>query len=105
MGRILEVKNIDQNKIIANIAFRSSEYLKLNGRMEKIIIFSQENLKENSRLVQRGKKEATKYFLLPKNLRENIEPSLDVKCNRIDTPEKSLFVFEVKKEEYKKNNL
>jgi hypothetical protein len=97
MAKILELKNTDNKKIIANLELSENEYKYLKGNIERIRIFSDDNLQKNSRLVQRGKKEATKYFLLPKSLRNGVKPCCNVRCDRLETKDKCLFIFEVTK--------
>jgi len=98
MGRILELKNTEAKTVIANIELTKEEYQYLKGNIENIRVFSDDNLKKESRLVQRGKKESTKYFLLPRILREGIIPSTNVKCDRMKTKDKDVFIFEIGKQ-------
>lgn len=97
MARILELKNTNDKKVLANVELSQDEYNFLKGNIENIHVFSENNLIKLSRLVQRGKKESTKYFLLPKILREDIIPTNNVKCNKIETSKKKLFIFEIEK--------
>jgi hypothetical protein len=95
MARILELKNTAEKKVLATLELSREEYRYLGGNIDKIVIFSGENLENDSRLVQRGKKESTKYFLLPRKLRKGIEPCKDVRCDRIELKDKDVFVFEI----------
>ena len=65
--------------------------------MEKMHIFSENNLKYKARLVKRGKRESTKYFLLPKEFRKTVQASENVNSNVIETKTKAIFIFEVSK--------
>jgi len=98
MGRILEIKNIKGGKVVANIELTQDEYKHLKGSIDDLIVFAGENLSEDSRLVQRGRKESTKYFLLPRKLRDGIDTCNDVKCDRIENGSKSVFIFEMNKQ-------
>lgn len=97
MGKILGFKSTGEDKVIVNLELTQTEVLWLKGNIEKIHIFSENNLDFESRLVQRGKRESTKYFLLPKEFRKDVIPTSVIKCNMIDTKTKQIFVFEVPK--------
>ncbi|MBT4858690.1 hypothetical protein HON49_05965, partial [archaeon] len=45
----------------------------------------------------RGKNDATKYFLIPREFREDIKKSKEVTCQKIDTSAKSVYIFYVDK--------
>lgn len=97
MGSILSMKVANQDKLHANLELTQNEALSLKGNMENIHIFSENIFENTTRLVQRGKRESTKYFLLPRDFRKGVIPRDDVKCLRIETKHKNLFVFKVNK--------
>ncbi len=97
MGKIVGLKATNDEKVIVSLELTQLEALKLKGNLEKIHIFSENTLGHIAKLVQRGKRESTKYFLLPKSLRVGVLPSNEVKCDKIETKTKNIFIFEVKK--------
>ena len=97
MGRILGLKSQNDEKVVVNLELTQNEALRLRGNMEDIHIFSENNLEDLTRLVQRGKRESTKYFLLPRNFRKGVFPSNEVKCLKIETTNKHIFVFKLNK--------
>lgn len=97
MGKILGLNTLGANKVVVKLELTNEEALWLKGNMEKVHMFSEENLNISTRLVQRGKRESTKYFLLPRELRKDVGSSQEVLCNKIVTKTKDIFIFEVKK--------
>lgn len=97
MGKISSVKTINDEKVTMTLELTQKEALWLKGNLDKMHVFSENNLEFETRLVQRGKRESTKYFLMPKEFRKGIIPSNSVKCNKIETTTKNLFIFAVDK--------
>ena len=78
-----------------NLELTSKEALWLKGNLDKMPIFSENNLEYETRLIKRGKRESSKYFLLPKELRENLFPFNNVLCNNIKTKTRNLIIFSI----------
>jgi len=97
MGKILEIKSINEEKTNVKLELTQKELIWLKGNLEKMHIFSENNLEFITRLVKRGKRESTKYFLMPKEFRKGVMPSDSVKCNLIETRTKYMFLFAVNK--------
>ncbi len=97
MSKIKKITTLTSEKVNIALEMHSSEFLRLNGNLSNIHIFSENTLSYPTKLVQRGKKESTKYFLLPRELRKDILPDNDVRCNKIETENKNLFIFELDK--------
>lgn len=97
MGKISSLKTVSDDKNIVTLELTSQETVWLKGNMDKMHLFSEYNLEYETRLVQRGKKESTKYFLMPKEFRKGIIPSSSIECNRIETKTKYIFIFAVNK--------
>ncbi len=95
MGKILGLKTVNDEKVLVNLELTSKEVLWLKGNLEDMHIFSENNLEYETRLIKRGKRESTKYFLLPKELRDDIMPSNNVSCNKIKTKTKEILIFSV----------
>lgn len=97
MGKITNIKTLSNDKFQITLEMNQKEVQWLKGNMEKMHLFSEENLDKTTRLVQRGKRESTKYFLMPKEFRKGTIPSNEVPCSKIETKTKNLFIFAVTK--------
>ena len=98
MGIILGTKMVGDDKVIFEVEVDYEESLKLKGHVKNIHIFSEDAAEVKTNLSQRGTNEATKYFLIPRELRDGLEFSKDVKCQKIDTGAENIFIFVVDKE-------
>ncbi|NTV23575.1 MAG: hypothetical protein HGA85_04330 [Nanoarchaeota archaeon] len=101
MGTILSSRVREDGKVIFEIVVSYDEALQLKGHMENVYIFSEQNSKIKTGISQRGKNDATKYFLIPKDYRNDLLFSKDVLCQCIDTKTKSAFIYLVNKNGYK----
>ena len=97
MGKIVNLKAITDEKIQVVLELSAKEVAWLKGNMDKMHLFSENNLESTTRLVQRGKRDATKYFLLPKDFRKGVVPSNTIPCTMIDTKSRQIFIFAVNK--------
>ncbi|MFH1521649.1 MAG: hypothetical protein ABIF18_01695 [archaeon] len=97
MGTILGTKTTKDNKIIFEVEIDYEESLKLKGHIKNIHVFSEDATKIKASLSQRGTNEATKYFLIPRELREDLTFNEEVKCQKIETDTRKIFVFVVNK--------
>ena len=97
MGTILGKKTTKDNKIIFEVEIDYEESLKLKGHIKNVHVFSEDAAEIKSNLSQRGTNEATKYFLIPRELRDNLKFNEQVKCQKIDTDTRTIFVFVVNK--------
>ena len=97
MGKISGLKAINDEKVLVNLELTTRELGWLKGNMNKMHLFSETNLEHETRLIRRGKRESTKYFLLPKELRKGVLANNNVACNKIETKTKHIFVFSVPK--------
>ncbi len=93
MGRIISSKTVKDNKVVFEIELDYEESLVLKGHIRNVHIFSEDAAEIETNLSQRGANEATKYFLIPRKLRDNINFDNKVKCQKIDTTAKAVFVF------------
>lgn len=97
MGKIAGVKTLNNEKVVVSLELTQKELLWLRGNLDNMHIFSESNLEYESKLVQRGKRESSKYFLMPKDLRRNLVVNSNVRCNKIETKTKDIFIFAVDK--------
>jgi len=97
MGSIISSKLRDDGKVVFEVILDYEEALQLQGHMDNIYIFS-ENVKSiKTGISHRGKNEATKYFLIPKELRKDLNYNSDVHCIRVDTKTKTAYIYLVDK--------
>jgi hypothetical protein len=97
MGSILSSKTTKEGKIVYEVAMDYDESLQLKGHIKNIHIFSEDVAEIKTNLSSRGKNEATKYFLVPRELRHNIKFTDNVKCQKLETESKIIFVYVVDK--------
>ena len=98
MAKIHTMHNTEDNRTLIDLEINKEELMRLRGALNEIIIFSEESLENESRLIKRGKNESTKYFLLPRNLRENISATKNVACSKIETNCSDIFIFSIPKD-------
>ena len=97
MGTILSSKVLPEDKVTFEINIDREEALQLKGKLDKIHVISEDAADIKSRISLRGKNDATKYFLIPKEFRDEIKKSKDVYCQKIETHAKTIYVFYVDK--------
>ena len=94
MGSITNSKVV-KDKIVFSVKMEQEEALQLRGHVEDIHIFSERIADIRTNLSGRGKDSATKYFLVPRELRKDIKfpQTKQISCQRIDTKEHAIFVY------------
>ena len=81
------------DKVIFEVEMDYEDSLKLKGHVKNVHVFSEDAAEIRTNLSQRGTNEATKYFLIPRELRENLNFNKNVKCQKIETETRKIFVF------------
>ncbi|MFW5704833.1 MAG: hypothetical protein ACOCXG_03230 [Nanoarchaeota archaeon] len=97
MGKILNLKSVSDDKVNITLELTQKEVQWLQGNLDKMHLFSENNLDTETRLVQRGKRESTKYILLPREFRSGVIPSNSIPCTKIETKTKNIFIFAANK--------
>ena len=97
MGSIISSKTTKDGSIIYEVVMDYEEALQLKGHIKNIHIFSEDVIDIKTNLSSRGKNEATKYFLIPRELRKNVKFTDKVKCQKLETNSKTIFVYVVDK--------
>lgn len=97
VAKILNMKTGQEEKVQITIEEHQKQIQWLEGNMDNMHIFSENNLKTNTKLVKRGKRESTKYFLIPRELRCGNLMSDNAKCTAIDGKTKQIYIFSVNK--------
>ena len=96
LGEILNTKK-QKEKVILQVAMNYNEAIQLNGHLTNVHLFSEETTKTETNLSQRGKNSATKYFLIPKEMRKDLKFNRKVMCQRIDNGSKTFFIYVIDK--------
>ncbi len=97
MGTILGTKMTKDDKVVFEVEMDYEDSLKLKGHIKNIHIFSEDAAIIKTNLSQRGTNEATKYFLIPRELRDGLDFNKNVKCQNIETDTRKIFIFVVDK--------
>ena len=97
MGVILSSKVTGDNKIVFTVCMEHDEALQLQGHIDNVHLYSEKTASILTNISSRGKNEATKYFLIPRELRKNLKFNGDVRCQRFDTKQKTIFIYVVDK--------
>ena len=97
MGDIISSRLRDDGKVVFEVAVNYDEAKQLKGHMDRIFLFSENNSQLETNLSQRGKNEATKYFLVPRQLRYNLTFNGKVQCQKIETGSKIIFIYTLDK--------
>ena len=97
MGFIVSQSIKANDKIEFRVIVNYAEALLLNGRATNIHIFSEDVPVQQARMVSRGKRGETKYFLVPKMINKNLNSKSEVRCQRMDTDSSTVFFYTIKK--------
>ncbi|MBW2998883.1 hypothetical protein KY321_05060 [Candidatus Woesearchaeota archaeon] len=95
MGSILSSKMQDDGKVVFEIIVDYDEAKQLQGFMDNVHIFSENQIEVDANISERGKGGSTKYFLIPKSMRKNIKFDSSVTCHKIETKNKTMFIYVV----------
>jgi hypothetical protein len=95
MGTILCTRRYEhsKDKIIVEVLMHQEEFRQLRGELDDVYLFSQRVSTVPSKMSLRGRNEATKYFLIPRELRKKIAIFGEVGCQRFDHDGKSIFIY------------
>ena len=97
MGAILSSKRGKQDKVVVEVLLDYDEYLRLRGHLNDVHLFTERISEVKTNISQRGKGAATKYFLIPRNLRTGFKFNNSTSCQKIDLKDKAIFVYVIDK--------
>lgn len=86
-------KKVNSTHVVLSLKMDFNEAKMLKGCIDNIHLIPEENSNVRSTVYERGKNGHTKYFLIPKQLRENIQLKKEVSCMRIDCKEKIVWAY------------
>jgi hypothetical protein len=84
-------------KVISEVSADYAEFLQLKGHLEDVYLFTENVGEVKTNISQRGKNEATKYFLIPRQLRNGFRFNNATSCQRMDFKDKTIFIYVVDK--------
>jgi hypothetical protein len=93
MGSVISSRVKDDGKVVFEICVDHEEALQLKGHLENIHVFSEKTAESKTNMVQRGKNDATRYFLIPRDMRSNLGYKNIAKCQRIETKSRIIFIY------------
>jgi len=96
MGKIISSRK-EKSKVVAEVMFDYEEYLQLKGHLDDVYLFTDHVSEFKANISQRGKNEATKYFLIPRQLRKGLKFNNLTSCQKIDFKDKVIFIYVVDK--------
>jgi len=96
MGKIVSSKRCEKG-VLFEVEVGYEEATILQGHYDDIHLFTEKIADFETNISSRGKNSVTKYFLIPRNLRKNVDYKCPVNCQKIETGEKIIFVYVVDK--------
>ena len=96
MSKIVSTKR-NKEGVVLELQTDYDEFLDLQGHMDQIHLFAEEKGLIKTHISQRGKNGATKYFLVPRQLRKGFKFDNAVSCQRIDKDDKAFFIYTIDK--------
>ena len=96
MGTIISSKK-DGDNVIMEILADYGEFLQLKGHLNNIRLVTENVAEVQTNISQRGKNQATKYFLIPRQFRKGFKFNNTTSCQRLDVKDKVLFIYVVNK--------
>jgi hypothetical protein len=98
MGEIINTKN-SSDKIICEILLNEKETFQLKSHFKNAYLFSPELCNLNAKIIERGHKKSTKYFLIPFNLRPKKTAKYHkISYNKIETDKKIFYICTAEKD-------
>lgn len=96
MGRIISSRR-NNDKIVFELEADYEEAIILKGHYDDVHVFTERASEFQTNISARGKNSATKYFLVPRTLRKNVNYKKPVSCQKIETGDKIVFIYVVDK--------
>ncbi|MEK6968248.1 MAG: hypothetical protein AABX51_06460 [Nanoarchaeota archaeon] len=97
MGFVIAQSIRANDKVEFRVVVDYDEALSLQGHATNVHIFSEDAPSHQSKLVSRGRAGETKYLLVPKAAKKNLNTRLPVQCQRIETDSKTILIYTIQK--------
>lgn len=101
MGRIIDTRNISEEKVLYKVLLDRNEMIPLRGHLRNVSIFTSNLCTTDSQINTRGNNGVTKYFKIPLNIRSRKKHSGSLSYQKIETPSKIFYVYSLEKKEEK----
>jgi hypothetical protein len=100
MGEVLFSKYLSDNHIVCKILLESQEAISLKSASRNIHIFSPELCKHDAKIIERGRKNSTKYFDIPFNLRFRKKKAHEIiSYQKLENHTKIFYIYTINKME------
>lgn len=96
MGRIISSRRVGKG-ILFEVEVDYEEATILKGHYDDVHLFTEKVAEFETNISSRGHNSVTKYFLIPRYLRRNVDYNLPVSCQKIETNDKIIFIYVVDK--------
>jgi len=98
MGIIISSKALSDSRVLCKVLVSKNEFQDLKNHFKNIHLFAADLCADDTKLIQRGRDGATKYFLLPFNLRFRKQKAFGkISCQRIETDAKIFYMYVIDK--------
>jgi len=97
MGTILSQINRGNEKVDFKVRVDYVDALLLSGRTTNVHLFSEDVALSKSNILARGKHGETKYFLVPKNMNQDLKSFNEIRCQRMETESSIVLFFVINK--------
>jgi len=96
MGTIISSKKDGENVVVEVLA-EYDEFLQLRGHLKNVRLITENVAEVQANISQRGKNEATKYFLIPRQFRKGFKFDNTTSCQKFDLKDKVMFIYVIDK--------
>lgn len=96
MGTIISSKKKGE-KVVLEIVAEYDEFLQLRGHLNNIRLITENIAEVKTNISQRGKNEATKYFLIPREFRKGFKFNNATSCQKLEFGDKIIFFYVINK--------
>ena len=96
MGSIIGSRTIKKGKtMLVEVELDYDEFTSLGGHFKKVHLFSEDVMNMRSTLSSKGIHSSTKYFLIPRTLRDGIslDDAGDIICHRLNLKNRAMFIY------------
>ena len=80
MGTILGSKMKGEGRVVFEVLMDYDEAVQLQGHMDNVHIFSENITHTKTNISTRGQNAATKYLLIPRELRKDLKYNKEINC-------------------------
>lgn len=104
MGVIVSSKAKEEGKTLVEVSVHNDEALQLKGHVDHVHLSSLDSATLKTKIASRGKNDATKYFLIPKEFRKELDVKENVFCQKVESDNKTVFIYSLEKKDQQKKH-